>query len=78
MEEEVLGYMNVTEQALKDDGVVYEHLDIEDYMERAPVETTTEIVEPTDEKGHGADIEISAEHEKEIVQHELEMLGGSS
>lgn len=92
VEEEVLGYMGITEQALKDDGVVYEHLNIEDYMEdtspatekpAAPVETEKVIQsDPTDaehEKGHGADdIEISPEHEHDVVEHEMEMLGGSS
>ena len=77
VEEEVLGFMGVTEEALRNDGVFYQHLNIEEYMgsdgKSAPV-----VVEPTEKKGVGADKEIGGEHEKEIIQHELEMLGGSS
>jgi Asp-tRNA(Asn)/Glu-tRNA(Gln) amidotransferase A subunit family amidase len=103
MEEEVLGFMEVTEEALREDGVVYEHLDIEDYMgvavveekkakkiepsqsepvvEETPEQTDSDegvVVEPTEVKGVGEDVEMEEEHEKEIVMHELEMMGGSS
>ena len=92
IEEEVLGYMEVTEQALKDAGVVYKHLNIEDYMEdtasataklavSAKTEKASEGGEPTyleHEKGHGDDAEISPKHEHEIVEREMELLGGSS
>jgi hypothetical protein len=88
----VLGYMEVTEQALKDAGVVYEHLNIEDYMEDtspatakpavpAKTEKASEGSEPTyleHEKGHGDDAEMSPEHEHEVVEREMELLGGSS
>jgi Asp-tRNA(Asn)/Glu-tRNA(Gln) amidotransferase A subunit family amidase len=77
VEEEVLGFMGITEEALRNDGVFYQHLNIEEYMgsdgKSAPV-----VIEPTEKKGVGADKEIGGEHEKEIIQHELEMLGGSS
>lgn len=90
MEEEVLAYMEVTEEALMADGVVYQHLDVEDYMDVGAavvgsVEPTEQngseecvVVEPTEVKGVGEDTEIGEEQEKEIVMHELEMMGGSS
>ena len=90
MEEEVLGYMEVTEEALTADGVIYQHLDVEDYMDVGvavveSVESTEQngseegvVVEPTEVKDVGEEMEISEEHEKEIVMHELEMMGGSS
>lgn len=90
MEEEVLGYMDVTETALREDGVVYQHLNIEDYMDgKSEVVKSTEskTAKPkestmtTTEKPDGGDddeVEMNVEHEKEIVEHEMEMLGGSS